>query len=93
MTKTRIDTSKSGFEYVGIKLTDEQYQDLVTLNALILANEHRKDIPVFNTMLVLKFLGLLPSEMICDNGDNNTYNDTNDNISQSLQRKFGKCIE
>lgn len=88
-----IDTSIKGFEYIGVKLTDKQYEDLLKLNMLILSNEHRKKIPVFNTVIVLKILGLLPPEMINDktgyDGDNNTDKD----FKEYLQRKFGKVIE
>lgn len=86
----RIDTSIEGFRYVGINLTEQQYDDLCDLNALILANEHRQNIPVFNIMLVLKILGLLPLEMInkvCNNQSNNNFNS---NSNERLQRKFGK---
>lgn len=40
----KVDTSQKGFEYVGIKLSDEQFQDMCNLN-LLWAND-RKDIPV-----------------------------------------------
>lgn len=89
----RIDTSLDGFKYVGINLTEQQHEDLTELNSLILMNEHRQNIPVFNTMLVLKTLGLLPAKMICDVGDDQTDNNTDENIGKSLQRKFGKCID
>jgi hypothetical protein len=54
MKDRQIDTTIDGFRHVGINLTKEQYDDLCTLNMLILGCEHRKRIPVFNTMLVLK---------------------------------------
>lgn len=56
----KVDTSQKGFEYVGIKLSDEQFQDMCNLN-LLWAND-RKDIPVFNMLVLMKVLGLLPSE-------------------------------
>lgn len=86
----RIDTSIEGFRYVGINLTEQQYDDLCDLNALILANEHRQNIPVFNIMLVLKILGLLPLEMINKVGNNQSNNNFNSNSNERLQRKFGK---
>ena len=89
----RIDTSIEGFRYVGINITDKQYEDLCDLNALILMNEHRKKIPVFNTMLVLKILGLLPAEMVNNISHDKSNNDTNEDINETLQRKFGKCID
>ena len=58
----KVDTSQKGFEYVGIKLSDEQFQDMCNLN-LLWAND-RKDIPVFNMLVLMKVLGLLPSEMM-----------------------------
>lgn len=89
----KIDTSIEGFKYVGINITKQQYEDLCDLNMLIMCNENRKNIPVFNTMLVLKILDLLPTEMICNKCNNNTDSNSYDNIYNSLQRKFGKVIE
>lgn len=89
----KIDTSIEGFRYVGIKLTEHQYENLRDLNALILMNEHRQNIPVFNIMLVLKILGLLPPEMVCDSGNSQTDNNSDTNINETLQRKFGKVID
>ena len=45
----RIDTTHKGFEYIGIKLTDEQFQDLAALNMLWIGNEERKKSPVPHT--------------------------------------------
>ena len=89
----RIDTSIEGFEYVGIKLTEEQYEDLCQLN-ILMKSDDRKDIPVFNIMIVLKTLGLLPVEMMYDKGSECSSNCSTDysdnNIYNSIQRKFGK---
>lgn len=89
----QIDTSKKGFEYVGINLTEKQYEDLKTLNAMILMDEHRQNIPVFNTMLVLKILGLLPTEMVRNVSDSNSNDNTDDDFNIFLERKFGKVME
>lgn len=86
----KIDTSIEGFRYAGIKLTEQQYEDLRDLNTLILMNEHRQNIPVFNIMLVLKILGLLPPEMVCDSGNSQSDNNSNTNINEMLESKFGK---
>lgn len=90
---SRIDTSIDGFKYVGINLTKQQFEDLCALNMLIMCNENRKNIPVFNTMLVLKTLGLLPPEMINEIGDKQRNGDFNDGSEESFQRKFGKIKE
>lgn len=87
-----IDTSIDGFKYVGINLTKQQFDDLCELN-MFLSDEHRQNIPVFNIMLVLKTLGLLPEEMLCDTGNDNASSDTYEEIQQSLQRKYGKIKE
>ena len=89
---SNIDTSIDGFRYVGINLTQEQYNDLCHLNILLMG-EDRKDIPVFNTMIVLKTLGLLPEEMLCDVSSDNTSCNTYEEVYQSFQRKFGKVKE
>lgn len=85
----RVDTSKDGFEYVGIKLTDKQFEDLCSLNQLIASDDYRKRVPVFNMVLVLKILGLLPEEMIC----NEIESESDVDLEELLQRKFGKIIE
>ena len=89
----KIDTSIEGFRYAGIKLTEQQYEDLMDLNTLILMNEHRQNIPVFNIMLVLKILGLLPPEMVCDGGNRQSDNNSNTNINEMLESKFGKFTD
>lgn len=86
---SEVDTSIEGFKYVGLNLTEKQFQDLCELN-VVLMNEKRKNIPVFNTMLILKTLGLLPEEMLCDDSHDNASGNTYEEIYQSLQRKFGK---
>ncbi len=88
---SKIDTSIDGFKYVGINLTEKQYQDLCQLSILLM-NEDRKNIPVFNVMVLLKILGLLPTKMMYNsrNGDTGNYSDSN--VNDTLQRKFGKGI-
>lgn len=86
----RIDTSQKGFEYVGIKLTDQQFQDVCDLN--LLWSDERKDIPAFNMLVLMKVLGLLPPEMVCDSRSNDTDNNSSSNIYKTLERKFGKVI-
>lgn len=88
MKNDRIDTSLEGFRYVGINLTEDQYNDLRDLNTLILCNEHRQRIPVFNTMLVLKILGLLPETMLCQPGDGNQAADD----EEIMKQKFGRPL-
>jgi len=86
----RIDTSQKGFEYVGIKLTDQQFKDVCDLN--LLWSDERKDIPAFNMLILMKALGLLPPEMVCDSRSNDTDNNSSSNIYETLERKFGKII-
>lgn len=86
----RVDTSLKGFEHVGIKLTDKQFQDICDLN--LLWSNDRKDIPVFNALILLKVLGLLPPEMMCDSRSNDTDNNSTSDIYETLERKFGKAI-
>lgn len=86
----RIDTSQKGFEYVGIKLTDQQFKDVCDLN--LLWSDERKDIPAFNMLVLMKALGLLPPEMVCDSRNSDTDNNSSSNIYETLERKFGKVI-
>lgn len=86
----KIDTSMEGFEHVGIKLTEQQYEDLCDFNVLLM-NEDRKHVPVFNTMVLLKILGLLPKEMLIGENPNNG-EEVLDSREQ-LHRKFGRPRE
>lgn len=89
----RINTSIDGYKYIGINLTKQQFKDLNDLEMLIGMNEHRQKIPMFNTMAVLKVLGLLPPKMIYDVSNDGTDDNSNENINEALQRKFGKAID
>lgn len=89
----RIDTSIDGYKYIGINLTEQQFEDLNDLETLIGMNEHRQKSPVFNTMAVLKALNLLPAEMVDDVSHDNTNDNAHKNINEALQRKFGKVID
>lgn len=88
----RINTTQKGFEYIGIKLTDEQFQDLVALNMLWIGNEKRRESPVFHILILMKILGLLPPEMICKESNQKTDDNTDKDVYQALERKFGKII-
>ena len=87
-----VDTSQKGFEYVGIKLTEQQFRDLCDLNFLWIGNENRQLSPVFHILVLMKVLGLLPPEMVCDSRSNDTDNNSSSNIYETLERKFGKVI-
>ena len=87
----KVDTSIDGFRHVGINLTQQQYEDLCELNMLFVGKQ-RKNIPIFNIMLVLKTLGLLPEEMLCDTGCDNSNSNTYEEIYESLERKYGKTL-
>ena len=84
-----IDTSIDGFKYVGINLTEEQFEELCDLNVVLL-NERRNSIPVFNIMLVLKTLGLLPPEMVDNESSNNGNGNSADDFKELFYRKYGK---
>lgn len=87
-----IDTSIDGFKYVGINLTEEQFEELCDLN-VVLMNEQRNSIPVFNIMLVLKTLGLLPPEMVDNESSNNGNGNSTDDFKELFCRKYGKPRE
>lgn len=86
----QFSTFKEDFENIGIHLTDEQYSDLCDINLFM---KGMPDIPVYNIALVLKTLGLIPTEM----EEQETNQNSNANLSNSFQnkfkRKFGKLEE
>ena len=84
----RIDTSKEGFAKVGIKLTQKQFEDLCAINLAALS-ENYKGIPVFTIMLVLRTMGLIPTEFPEDKPTNDGNNQTDDNIPDEIHRLLG----
>lgn len=83
----RIDTSIEGYKYIGVNLSKEQFSDLFTINTMM-RSDTGKDIPVHGVLLVLKCLGLLPAELLCE-----ISNDKSDaDIEEASQRKFGRTI-
>lgn len=90
--RRKIDTSIDGYSYIGIKISQEQLNDLMCINTMIRTGTF-DDVPVHAIILVLKTLGLLPSEMIdeksCDYSNNNSNND----FKESFERKFGRFYD
>lgn len=85
--KEIFSTSKEDFKKIRIELTDEQYDDLCQINLFMML---MPDIPVYNILLILKTLGLIPTEI----PDNESGNDGDDNSTKNsheeFERKFGK---
>lgn len=81
-----IDTSKAGIEYVGIKLSEKEFDDICTLNQLS-TEPDRQNIPMFNVMLLLKVLGLLPESKLTGTEVDESNHD------EYLKRMFGRPIE
>ena len=81
-----IDTTKAGIEYVGIKLSEKEFQDICTLNQLQ-TEPDRQNIPVFNTLLLLKILGLLPESKLTGA----EVDESND--EEYIKRMFGRPKE
>lgn len=85
----KVDTSIEGYAYMGINITQEQLSDLTCINTMIKTGTF-DDVPVHAIILVLKTLGLIPTEVNENTGGNNSDNDTNDNLKDFIQRKFGR---
>lgn len=78
-----IDTSKAGIEYAGIKLSEKEFSDICTLNQLS-TEPDRQNIPMFNAMLLLKVLGLLPESKLTGTEVDESNHD------EYLKRMFGR---
>lgn len=85
----RVDTSIEGYVSIGIKITQEQLSDLACINTMIRTGTF-DDVPVHAIILVLKTLGLIPTEVKKNTASNNSDNDANDNLKESFERKFGR---
>lgn len=83
----KIDTSKEGFKYAGVNVSEQQFEDFTALN---LQMQCHPEIPVFNIIMLLKVLNLLPSEMIDEIGDYQGDNYLNEDFNDWLQRRYGK---
>lgn len=81
MAKQMFCTGKKDYEDIGIKLTDEQFQDLCNIN--LLAYDSLEYIPVHTILLVLKTLGLIKTEMPEKENDERT----------EWEKKFGRTRE
>ena len=86
----QFSTFKEDFENIGIHLTDEQYSDLCDINLFM---KGMPDIPVYNIMLVLKTLGLIPTEMKEQEADQDSNANINGSFQNEFNRKFGKLEE
>lgn len=87
----KIDTSINGYKYIGIKLTQDQYDDLCTINLLM--NHTCKEEQVHCVLLVLKTLGLIPPELICEVGDNESAGNSENVSDDKFQKRFGRIKE
>lgn len=89
---SRIDTSIDGYRYIGINLSQEQLDDLFTINTMM-KGDTGKDTPVHCVLLTLKCLGLLLTELMCEVSNDKSV-DNSENISDhEFQKRYGKFKE
>lgn len=88
----RIDTTIDGYRHIGINLSQEQLDDLSVINTMM-KEDTGKDIPAHCVLLILKCLGLLPAELMCDVRDDKSA-DNSENVSDyEFQKRYGKFKE
>lgn len=83
-----IDTSISAYQKIGINFTEKQYEDLVDINILMQGKDN-KDIPVHFIIMILKALGLIPSELMCKVCDNESADNAENVCSNELYQVIG----
>lgn len=88
----RIDTSIEGYRYIGINLSQEQLNDLFTINTMMKEGTG-KDIPVHCVLLILKCLGLLPPELMCEVSNDKSADDSENVSDYEFQKRYGKFKE
>lgn len=86
---SKIDTSLMGYKFIGINLTQEQLDDLGIINSMM-KEDIGKDIPVHCVLLVLKCLGLLPSELVCEISNDKTTDNSENICENKFQKRYGK---
>ena len=89
---SRIDTSIDGYKYIGINLSQEQLNDLGMIN-IMMKSDTGRDIPVHCVLLVLKCLGLLPPELVCEVSNDKPTDNAEDVSDYELQKRYGKFKE
>lgn len=88
---SKIDTSIDGYKYIGINLSQSQFDDLCAIN-LMMKEDTGKDIPIHCVLLTLKCLGLLPPELMREVSDNKSA-DNSENVSDyEFQKRYGKLF-
>ena len=90
--KKNIDTSLSGYSYMGVEISQEQLSDLACINTMMRSGS-LDDTPVHAIILVLKTFGLIPVKMINDEGSDSGDDNADDNFKDCFQRKFGRFKE
>lgn len=80
-------TGREDWEKIGIYVTEEQYNDLFAINLFMNTEDNR--IPVHYIMLVLKTLGLLPTELPQNISRNDSNNNTDKDFRKDAENKFG----
>ena len=83
----QVSTSHKDLENIGIHITEEQYSDLCEINLFM---KGMPDIPVYNILLVLKTLGLIPTEVPDQESNKECNGDLDERIKSGFERKFGK---
>lgn len=85
----KFDTSKEALEELGIVLTDEQYSDLFMINLMMVGSTGKKS-PIYCILLILKTLGLIPSELKNDISNNEAADDSEKKSNYEFQKRFGR---
>lgn len=87
-----IDTSIDGYRYIGINLSQSQLEDFLVINTMMKENTG-KYIPIHCVLLTLKFLGLLPPELMCEISDNKSYYNFENVSDYEFQKRYRKFNE
>lgn len=90
--RRKVDTSISGYSYMGVQISQEQLSDLTCINAMMRSGS-LDDTPVHAIILVLKTFGLIPAKVINDEGPDSGDDNADDNFKDCFQRKFGRFKE
>lgn len=83
----QFSTFKEDLENIGIHITDEQYSDLCEINLFM---KGMPDIPVYNILLILKTLGLIPTEVPDQKSSQKRDSNFKERLESEFERKFGK---
>ena len=83
-----FNTSREAYRKIGINLTEEQFEQMTLLN-MMMAGDTGKEVPLHCVLMFLKMLNVLPPEFVCEIGDQNSADDSENARCKEFEQQYG----